>query len=424
MSFSIWMVERDAINDKFPYFSPTHLSHFSPWFSTENSWNSIKRLNTSRKAIRVSQGKKLLKSLAKSNQLVMNSAINFERTVAIIKPHAFHHRFIITRLILSAGFTILKVSIPEMNFFYWFSHSIWYFYRGVMSKWILSKRKYFSNVCQVMTKFPVNSQRGLRVQWLCFAWAKKMRLRCGKVSWGQRIAMKRGSALPWASEHCSVQPVMKRMSRMLFTAQTLCVTHNENCDSFSLTVSMLLNNILAKWHLKVIISPPLSLADSVNPDIESCGDENIQNYLERAILPSLVSALVEMLKVKPANPLDFIANHILDHDINQPTMMEAKQLQFDQKKDENEGKVIEVSEKKANCGCLMSSSVSSISSLWLPLFQYRFLLSQKNIFQINFITLSRLARKCIHTRTLIFIVGKKISENFSHFFSLSQIDWV
>lgn len=46
----------------------------------------------------------------------MNFALNFERTVAIIKPHAILHRFAVIRRIHSAGFIILKVSMPEIKF--------------------------------------------------------------------------------------------------------------------------------------------------------------------------------------------------------------------------------------------------------------------------------------------------------------------
>ena len=93
----------------------------------------------------------------------------------------------------------------------------------------------------------------------------------------------------------------------------------------------------------------------------------IQDYLSQNISYPLTDALYELLKIKPVEPLEWIAKYILDHNTNQPLMQSGcteifnllDELRMDE---ENQAQYEqEMDERKLNCGCSLAST-SSLSS--------------------------------------------------------------
>lgn len=95
-------------------------------------------------------------------------------------------------------------------------------------------------------------------------------------------------------------------------------------------------------------------------------NDDINNYLGSSIYQPLTDALYEMIQIKPDEPIEFIANYMLMHQVKQPIMQSAcpddtvhllQQLKNENKPKERD----EQKNRKAKCGCSVTSA-SSLSS--------------------------------------------------------------
>lgn len=106
-----------------------------------------------------------------------------------------------------------------------------------------------------------------------------------------------------------------------------------------------------------VILEPISLTTS----------EQIDNYLRNIIYQPMIDALYEMIKIKPDEPVEWLANYMLRHNTNKPmihdtdskTMQHLNELRGQEERLMNEKPVIE--KKPAICGCYLSNSGSDAS---------------------------------------------------------------
>jgi hypothetical protein len=103
----------------------------------------------------------------------------------------------------------------------------------------------------------------------------------------------------------------------------------------------------------------------VLPETISRNVDDIHDYLCKNITHPLTDALYKLLKIKPVEPLEWIAKYILDHNTNQPLMhsgcTDIFNLIDELRMDEENQAQCDMNERKLNCGCSMVST-SSLSS--------------------------------------------------------------
>jgi hypothetical protein len=96
----------------------------------------------------------------------------------------------------------------------------------------------------------------------------------------------------------------------------------------------------------------------------------INNYLSGAIYQSLTDALYELIQVKPEEPIEWIANYMLKHNVKQPLMHltcpDAQNLLRRLKNEENlkqmeRDRQLAKQKQQPKCGCSITSA-SSLSS--------------------------------------------------------------
>lgn len=100
------------------------------------------------------------------------------------------------------------------------------------------------------------------------------------------------------------------------------------------------------------------LPESISRDVD-----DIHDYLCQNIIHPLTDALHELLKIKPVEPLEYIAKYVLDHNTNQPLMHSGcteffnliNELRMDE---ENQA---QYEQKMNECGCTLVST-STLSS--------------------------------------------------------------
>lgn len=106
------------------------------------------------------------------------------------------------------------------------------------------------------------------------------------------------------------------------------------------------------------------LSEPISRDVK-----DIHEYLSKNISHPLTDAVYELLKIKPLEPVEWIAKYILDHNTNQPLMHHSgrtdifnliNELRMDE---ENQAQYDEkMNEKESKCGCSIASTSSSSSS--------------------------------------------------------------
>lgn len=98
-------------------------------------------------------------------------------------------------------------------------------------------------------------------------------------------------------------------------------------------------------------------------------DGGINNYLCNVIYQPLTHALYEMTKVKPADPLEWLANYMLRHNNNKPVIHEMNpqaiknlmEIRDEEEREKNHKRIDDFA--PAKCGCYLSKSSSHASSL-------------------------------------------------------------
>jgi Dpy-30 motif len=142
--------------------------------------------------------------------------------------------------------------------------------------------------------------------------------------------------------------------------------HNGNCNFSSQVVS---DSALIRPSSSIIFfhhTHTVSFECDVNID-------EINEHLRNTIYHPLTNALHAMLHSKPDDPIEFIAKHILKHNVNQPIMQSTcpDALHFLQRlRDEAEEceqldkkrQLMEMMKAKAKCGCSLTSSLCTLSS--------------------------------------------------------------
>jgi nucleoside diphosphate kinase homolog 5 len=86
-------------------------------------------------------------------------------------------------------------------------------------------------------------------------------------------------------------------------------------------------------------------------------DDRIRDYLDCVIHQPLNDALYEMTKVKPDDPLEWLAMFMLKNNNNKPTIM-GEAMEFSELKSEQK---VENDKSPAKCGCYLSGTSSSSS---------------------------------------------------------------
>lgn len=106
-----------------------------------------------------------------------------------------------------------------------------------------------------------------------------------------------------------------------------------------------------------VILEPISLTTS----------EQIDNYLRNVIYQPMIDALYEMTKVKPDEPVEWLANFMLRHNNNKPLIhdtnpLTVRHLKVLRGQEERLMNLKPAMEKyPANCGCYLSNSSSDAS---------------------------------------------------------------
>lgn len=100
--------------------------------------------------------------------------------------------------------------------------------------------------------------------------------------------------------------------------------------------------------------------------------DDIKDYLSCAIYQPLTEALYELLQEKPDEPIEWIANYMLKHNVKQPLMHSTcpdainllQRLKNDEKlkQIERDQQLMEQKNQQTKCGCSLTSA-SSISSV-------------------------------------------------------------
>lgn len=150
--------------------------------------------------------------------------------------------------------------------------------------------------------------------------------------------------------------------------RTLCMevetamTSDMSCNSFFPTVSALKHEYaIREQFFKLNLSlPPVYIVM-----LEPIGNND---YLCSAIYQPLTDAVFEMMKVKPDEPLQWLANFMLTHNSNKPTVHETSpqmmQRLMDLKEKENAIKKQKDVDDivPARCGCYLPRTGSILSS--------------------------------------------------------------
>ncbi|CAG9798570.1 unnamed protein product [Chironomus riparius] len=252
----------------------------------------------------------------------MNTALKLERTLAVIKPHAFHHYSSILRQILLSGFQILqerciKLSAEQAeNFFK---------YQRQNEK---KSREEISMEIMELSSSPLIA--------LCLAKENAITSLIDLMG----------------PEDCSV-------ARDKAPTSLRALYGDDNGNVMKNAIHGSKCAIDAQHELHFFFSNML-------PETISCDVVAIQDYLSQKIIHPLTDALYELLKIKPVEPLEWIAKYILDHNTNQPLMYSGctdifnliDELRMDE---QNQAQYEEMNLKKLNCGC-STASTSSLSS--------------------------------------------------------------
>lgn len=135
--------------------------------------------------------------------------------------------------------------------------------------------------------------------------------------------------------------------------------HNMNCNSSSHQVNF----------LSFLIHFSEYLIYLVQPEIFPSSTDEINEFLCNEIYHSLFNALFEFLKIKPDDPIKWIAEYMLEHNTNQPSILhntcpDAINMLQQLKKEEQEKmeRNRQMMSAIAKCGCSSISSDSSLSS--------------------------------------------------------------
>lgn len=196
------------------------------------------------------------------------------------------------------------------------------------------------------------------------AWHDRMQLNCGSDLWDRLIAQRPSEVHPRACAHFMATPTTMRR-RMLCMEVDTAMTSDMSCSSFSPTVSAVKHEYaIREQFFKLNLSlPPVSV---VMLEPIGTADRN-SDYLCSTIYQPLTDALFEMIKVKPDDPLEWLANFMLTHNCNKPlvhgTTPQIIQRLMDSKEQEDATKrQKDVDAVPAHCGCYLPFSDRVLSS--------------------------------------------------------------